>query len=200
MIRLFQSHWAASLIGMLAYLATTALLWKPQRAADSPANSEVVLRSNGASWDFHNPEVDTLIGELKQEKESLARRDTQLKEFAERLQAERLEVNLVLQAVQQLQAEFDTQVVRVTAEKATNVKKLGKTYAAMTPEGAASILKQMDERTLLKILASMKESETAPILEAMAQQDEAAAKRVAAISDRLRLALVTLKDTKRASP
>jgi flagellar motility protein MotE (MotC chaperone) len=201
MIKILQSHWAAALVGMLLYLATTGLAWKPQRAvATTPPPATATAPASGPSWEFHNPEVDQLIAEMKQEKESLAKRDAQLKEFAERLQTERLEINLVLQAVQQLQTEFDNRVVRVTAEESANVKKLARTYAAMTPEGATPILKQMDETTLVKILATMKESETAPILEAMAHQGVADAKRVAAISERLRLSLSTLKDAKRAAP
>lgn len=201
MIKLIQSHWTASVVGMLLYLVTTGLLWKPVPIAPQPIVKPVaaVVHDNGPSWEFHNPEVDQLIAEMKQEKESLTRREAQLKEFAERLQTERLEINLVLQAVHQLQTEFDKNVVRVTAEESVNVKKLARTYAAMTPEGAAPILKQMDETTLVKILAAMKESETAPILEAMAHQGAADAKRVAAISERLRLTLATLKDAKRVT-
>lgn len=201
MIKLIQSHWTASVVGMLLYLVTTVLVWKPVSIAPQPIVKPVaaVVHDNGPSWEFHNPEVDQLIAEMKQEKESLTRREAQLKEFAERLQTERLEINLVLQAVHQLQTEFDKNVVRVTAEESVNVKKLARTYAAMTPEGAAPILKQMDETTLVKILAAMKESETAPILEAMAHQGAADAKRVAAISERLRLTLATLKDAKRVT-
>lgn len=201
MIKLLQSHWAASVVGILLYLATTGLLWKPQRSTDPTAPPPAAAPgSNGPSWDFHNPEVDVLITEMKLEKETLAKREAQLQELAERLQTERLEINLMLEAVQRLQNEFDSNVVRVTVEEAANIKKLARTYAAMTPEGATPILKQMDETTLVKILATMKESETAPILEAMAHQGEADAKRVAAISERLRLSLAILKDPKRASP
>ena len=201
MIKILHSNWAASAAGMLLYLATTGLAWKLPRAADAPGHPTAeAAQHSGASWDFHNPEVDLLIAEIKQEKESLAKRETQLKQLAERLQTERLEINLVLEAVQRLQTEFDSNVVRVTAEEAANVKKLARTYAAMTPEGAVPILKQMDETTLVKILAVMKEAETAPILQAMAQQGEADAKRVAAISDRLRLSIAAIKETKRAAP
>jgi flagellar motility protein MotE (MotC chaperone) len=201
MIKLLRSHWVASVVGILLYLVTTGLAWKSQSKADTTVKpAEATTLVNGASWEFHNPEVDVLITEVKEEKESLAKREAQLKELAERLQTERLEINLVLQAVQRLQTEFDSNVVRVTAEEAANVKKLGRTYAAMTPEGATPILKQMDETTLLKILATMKEAETAPLLEAMAHQGEADAKRVAAISERLRLSLAAPKDTKRVSP
>ena len=201
MIKLLLSHWAASVVGMLLFLATTGLLWRSQGPMDPSANPPAdAPRSNGPSWDYHNPEADLLITEMKQEKETLAKREAQLKEFAERLETERLEINLVLQAVQRLQTEFDDNVVRLTGEEAANVKKLARTYAAMTPEGATPILKQMDETTLVKILATMKESETAPILEAMAKPAEADAKRVAAISERLRLSLAILKEPKRASP
>jgi hypothetical protein len=67
----------------------------------------------------------------------------------------------------------------------------------MSPEGAALIFKQMEEPTLLKVLGVMRDSERAPILEAMARSSEADAKRVVALSDRLRLLLPNSKDSKR---
>ena len=200
MIKRLQSSWAASVVGTLLYLGTAALVWNP-RLPDTAGNG---LAVNGSarvpSWEFHNPEVDLLIEELKQEKETLAKRQAQLNELAERLQVERVEINEVTKAVYQLQAQFDSNVVRVLSEEAVNVKKLARTYAAMTPEGAVPILKQLDETTLVKILANMKESETAPILEGMARQSEADAKRVAAISERLRLSLPNPKEAKRTGP
>ena len=168
-------------------------VWHPQSAADTAGDPVV---TGAQSWDFHNPEVDLLIEELKQEKEALAKREAQLNELADRLQAERQEINLVTQAISQLQAQFDSNVVRVLAEEAPNVKKLARTYAAMTPEGVVPILKQLEETTLVKILSNMKDSETAPILEAMARGGEAEAKRAAAISERLRLSLPNPKDAK----
>ena len=194
MIKLLQSSWTASLFGTLLYLATTVFVWHPPSGALTTGDP---VATGAPSWEFRNPEVDLLIEELKQEKEAVAKREAQLNELAERLQAERLELNLATQTVHQLQAQFDSNVVRVLAEEALNVKKLARTYAAMTPEGAAPILKQMEEATLVKILANMKESETAPILEAMARQGETEAKRVAAISERLRLSLPNPKDAKR---
>ena len=59
----------------------------------------------------------------------------------------------------------------------------------MTPEGAAKIFKEMDDAQLVKIMAYMKEKETATLLEAMAQLGEAEVKRVALISERLRTLL-----------
>ena len=47
----------------------------------------------------------------------------------------------------------------------------------------------MEEVALVKILALMKDSEAAPILEALGKQSEAEAKHAATISERLRLSL-----------
>ena len=76
----------------------------------------------------------------------------------------------------------------IDEEETANLKKLAKTYAAMSPEGAASILKQMEDDQNVKILVFIKEGDSAPILEAFAKSGEADAKRVAMISERVRVA------------
>ena len=152
------------------------------------------------SWDFQSQEADLLIEELRTEKAALAKREKDLQDFAERLNAERLEINVVTQAVHQLQAQVEASIVRINAEEAVNIKKLSRTYAAMSPEGAAPILKEMEEPTLIKILAVMKETETAPILEAMSKLGADEAKRVARITERLRFYLSQPKDAKKAAP
>ena len=100
------------------------------------------------------------------------------------------------QAVYQLQAQVEASIVRIKAEEATNIKKLSRTYAAMSPEGAAPILKEMEEATLIKILALMKETESAPIFEAMSKLGPDDAKRVAKVTERLRFYLSQPKDAK----
>ena len=113
------------------------------------------------------------------------------------MKAERLEINVVTQAVYQLQAQVEANIVRIHAEEAANIKKLARTYAAMSPEGAAPILKEMEEGTLTKLLAVMKETETAPILEAMSKLGADEAKRVAKITEQLRFYLSQPKDAKK---
>jgi flagellar motility protein MotE (MotC chaperone) len=191
MIRLLQSSWAAYLLGTAVYTLTTLLTWR------MPANLSAVLQrtvsatdqATGPSWMFSNPELDQLISDLKKEKEALATRQSQLREWENRLAAERLEINQVTQAVHRLQEEFDKNVVRVQAEEAINLKRLARTYSAMDPEGAAVIFKQMDDPTLVKILLTMKDVDTAPILEALSKPGEADAKRTAVLVERLRQAI-----------
>src|SRR5262249_9866509 len=136
-----------------------------------------------------NPELDRLVSELTKEKEALATREKQLNELASRLEAERQEINIVTQAVYRMQAEFDRSVVRVREEETANLKRRGKDDAAMSPEGAAVILKQMDDEQILKFMVFMKDAEAGPVLESLAKLGEADAKRAAALTDKLRTTL-----------
>ncbi len=191
MIRLWQSSWVAAGIGAVLFLVTAAAVLNPRKllnARQAQIAASAKKQTPHAGWDFSNPEIDQLIAELKMEKEGLALREQQLKELATRLAAERSEINQTTQAVNRLEKEFDERIVRVREEETANLKKLAKTYAAMSPEGAATILKQMEDDQIVKILVFIKESDSAPILEAFAKSREADAKRVAMISERVRVA------------
>lgn len=186
-MKFLQSPWVAAFLGLLLYAGTTVMLWRP---APPPRPEAVKPADESApSWTFHNPEIESLVAELKQEKATLAERAKQLADLTTRLQIERQEITVITRQVQRLQVEFDRNVVRVREEEVANLKKLAKTYATMSPEGAAAIFAQLDDSSLVKILAGMKDTETAPILETMAKQGEAQAKRAAMLSERLRLVL-----------
>jgi flagellar motility protein MotE (MotC chaperone) len=190
MLRLLQSSWAAALLGVLAYCATTYLCWKtPNGPESSGGKSETANSPKGPSWNYSNPEVEQLVLDLTKEKEALALREQQLNELATRLQNERLELGQVTQTINRLQIDFDRNVVRIREEESANLKKLAKVYAAMTPDGAITILKELGDEQVVKIMAFMKETETAPLLELLAKQGDAEAKRAALISERLRLTL-----------
>jgi flagellar motility protein MotE (MotC chaperone) len=203
-MKILQNSLVASLVGLLLYVVVTVLVWKTPapHAAGEPSQEEIVAHAKQAlpSWEFQSQEADLLIEELRTEKAALAKREKDLKDLAERLNAERLEINVVTQAVHQLQAQVEASIVRINAEEAVNIKKLARTYAAMSPEGAAPIMKEMEEPTLIKILAVMKETETAPILEALSRLGAEEAKRVARITERLRFYLSQPKDPKKVAP
>lgn len=202
-MKILQNPLVSSLLGLLLYVVVTVAVWKtPARAVESePAQDEIVAKARAAtpSWEFKSQEADMLIAELKTEKEGLAKREKDLKDLEERLKVERMELNVVTQAVYQLQKQVEANIVRINAEEATNLKKLSRTYAAMSPEGAAPIMKELEENTATKILALMKETESAPILEAMSKLGADEAKRVATLTERLRFYLSQPKDAKKAS-
>jgi len=193
MKRLLQSPWVSSILGLVLFLATMIAVWRPRALPPEEPMLESKTRHNGPSWAFFNPEMDLLMSELKQQKEALAAKEKSLNELAERLRTERSELNQLTQVVQQAQTEFDQNVTRVREQETSNLKKLAKMYSTMSPEGAAAVFKAMDDASVVKVLTFMRETETAPVLEAMARQSEADAKRVAGISERLRLSIAEVK-------
>lgn len=202
-MKILKNSLVTSIIGLILYVVTTIVIWKAPATIieGEPAQADILAKAKTAvpSWEFQNQEADMLIGELKLEKEALAKREKDLNDLAERLKAERAEINVVTQAVYQMQKEVESSIVRINTEEASNLKKLARTYSVMSPEGAAPILKEMDEPTLLKILALMKEGESAPILEEMSKLGADQAKHVAEITERLRFYLSQPKDLKQLS-
>lgn len=191
MTKLLTSNWTAVVCGAIVYLLSTVAFWKPPtlpKGGVSGESSESVAGRTGASWEFTNPEADQLIGELKAEREALKKREQQLDALSVRLEAERTEINQATQSVHQLQIDFDKNVTRVTEEETANLKKLAKVYSQMAPENAAKVFTEMDDQAVVKIMVFMKDGDTAAILDAIAKNGSPQAKRVAALSETLRLA------------
>ncbi len=197
-MKALESNWLVlGLIGMLAYLGTTFAFMRGLEVHPHAAPEEApgpVMNTTGPSWDFSNPELDQLIADLKREREQLGEKEKQLEEFAARLQAEKSEITRATNVVNQLQREFDAAVkklrdeqLRLTEDEQVNLKKLAKLYTTMTPEGAAVVLKEAPDDTVVKLLAVMRETELGPILELMSKPTSADAKRVALLTDRYRL-------------
>jgi flagellar motility protein MotE (MotC chaperone) len=194
MIGLLKTKWMAVALGSVFYMITTWLFLQPGKHL-SLAAGQIRDRANASapavvakpSWAFDNPEMNQWITELKEQREALRTRAQQLDELEARLKAERQEIYSVTQAVYNLKTNIEATVTRVGQEETTNLKRLAKVYAAMTPEGATRILREMDDEQVVKILALMKESESAPILEGMAQGAKEDSKRAALLSNRLRL-------------
>ncbi len=191
MTQILQSKWIAIAMGILLYVATTTAVWKTRNLPipDFFSSTPVVIHTPSNVWDTRNPELDQLVTELRAAKSAIEKRDKDLSQLETRLQLERQEVAEVMQGVQQMQKEFETEIVRVQAEEAINLKKLAKVYASMETEGAVNILKELSDEQVVKIMVFMKEAETAPILETMAKKGKAEARRVALISERLRVAV-----------
>ncbi len=195
MAKILQSPWTVSLLAMLLYAGSTLYFWQspnlPRRVAvqalDHSTTAAQPIVDHGPSWDFTNPEVDQLVKELRQERAAMAERAKQLDELSERLKVEQAELQNATQAVHQLQRDFDLSIVRVKEDETVNLKRLAKVYSAMEPDGATLILKELDEITVVKVLSFMKEDQIAALLTSLARSGGEESKRVAAISERLRL-------------
>jgi flagellar motility protein MotE (MotC chaperone) len=194
-MKFLTSSLSSTLLGGICFLLTMVLLLQKPLAATAKPDSEEEESGPVTFWERHNPEVDQLIEELRKQKQDITKREAELRELATRLQTERAEINLVTQRVAQLQLEFDQNVVRVKEDEAPNLKKLARMYSSMSPEAVSTIIKEMDDQTVVKLMSQMKETESAPLLESMTKEGEAQAKRAAAISEALRKTLVDKRKT-----
>jgi flagellar motility protein MotE (MotC chaperone) len=155
-----------------------------------------ILPPSGPSWSFDSPEMTQTIAELKEQQEVVKLRAQQLDELEARLRAERQEIYAVTQEVYRLKTNLDSTVTRISEEEAANLKRVVKVYTIMSPEGAAHNRREMDDEQIVRLMTVMKESECAPILEAMGQGGKENARRAAMITDRLRVTVAPAKAKK----
>ncbi|MBM3880965.1 MAG: hypothetical protein FJ387_14805 [Verrucomicrobia bacterium] len=201
MISFLRSKWMVALLGGLSYLLTTVLTWHPpslpaRTPQAGPAEAEPVY---SPAWSYRNPEVDSLIAELRSERTQLETRRLELQQWEARLRAERSEINTLTQIVHQLQLDLDSTFMQVQESEKTNLKRLAKVYTEMSPESVATIFEQIEDEAVLKILTTLREPEVAAILNAMAKEP-AQTKRVALLCERLRALNVRDPAATRAAP
>ena len=180
-----------ALLGGLIYLGTTALLIRPAQFAGVRAMlaAAKLTPDDDPSWRFKNPEFDQWIAEVKMEKSDLDARAQQLQELQTRLDAERQEFSTATQSVYQLQSEFDRDVIRIKTQEMANLKQQAKVVAAMSPDGAASMINQMSDDDVVRLLAVMKPDEASLLLDSLSKQSVDGAKHAAQLTERLRMVL-----------
>jgi len=116
------------------------------------------------------------------------------------ISAEREEVEKLKAEVIRLRQELDVRIVEVQDFEKDNLKKLATTYAKMTPIFAVPILRELEEDTVVKILANMKPEIVSKLLGAMAsfvdkgQRTQTPAEQAANISNKLRIMKTAKKE------
>ena len=170
MTRWLTSSWVVALAGGLIYLATTALLIRPAQFAGVSAvlAAAKLTPDNDPSWRFKNPEFQQWVAELKMEKSDLDAKAQQL---------------------QELQAQFDKNVVRIKSQEVQNLSKQAKIISGMSPEGAAKLISQMADDDVVRLLSIMKTDEAGIVLDSMSKLGKTEAKRAADLTARLRMVL-----------
>jgi flagellar motility protein MotE (MotC chaperone) len=189
MIRLFQSPWFAAGLGCLLYLGTTAAILNPAKFAGFKPPAPDYSAEDDPSWKFRNPEIDQWISQMKTEKEKLDSREEHLNELQTRLNAELQEVSTATQTVNQLQDDFNKNVIRFKTEEADNIKHQAKLLSDMSPEGAAAMLNEMSDDDAVRILFTMKDDVASVILDTWSKAGKEQAKRAAILTEKLRQVL-----------
>ncbi len=185
MIRTLQSGWMAALIGCVLYLATTVMVLSPSKFAGLHQDKPDYSANDDPSWRFRNPEFNEWVSQIQVEKEKLDLREQRLEEWQTRLNTELQEISTVTQTVNQLQSEFDKNVIRFKAQEVDNVKHQAKLISAMSPEGAVAMLGNMSDEDVVRILFTMKPDQASLILDSLSKISPEEAKHAALLTERL---------------
>jgi flagellar motility protein MotE (MotC chaperone) len=187
MPRLIQSPLTVMAIACLLFFLTMFLMLRSVALGTVAAPSkEPLMAEDDPSWKFHNPDIDQWVSQIKSERDALAVREQQLKEWETRLAAESREIAAVTQAVTHTQQDFDKRVLLYTDQQKDNVKKQLKVIADMSPDGAAAMMNEMPDDEVARLLYTLKPDISGAILDAMSKQGGAPAKRAAAITERIK--------------
>ena len=184
-----------ALLGIVLGIGTTAgvvLLHKNELVAGQAEHqSNLPTPANAPrEWVFWSDEINKLAADLKEEREALDARGKELDQFEKRLIAEKEELRRVRAELDGMRKEVTDNIPKIEASERQNVKSLAKTYSTMKPKDAVSVLREMDDSSIVKILASMKADVVGSIFQEMAiakDNDGTLAVRAARISEQLRL-------------
>ncbi len=186
MNRILQSPGTLLLLGGSLFFATMFAVLSATHFGPVKSPDKISLSAaDDPSWKFHNPEMDQWITQIKEERDALAVREQQLKEWEAQLNAQGKELSTVTRTVSNVQADFDKRIVLFTAQEKENAKKQVKIVAGMSADGAATMLFEMPDNEVTKLLVSMKNDVAAGILDAMSKQGDAQAKRAAMLAQKM---------------
>jgi flagellar motility protein MotE (MotC chaperone) len=187
MPRLVKSPITVLVAAALSFFITMLLLLRAVPLGPvTPAAKEALIAEDDPSWKFHNPDIDQWVAQIKLERESLAVREQQLKDWEARLTSESREIATVTQAVSRTQEGFDKRVLLFTDQEKDNVKKQLKVIADMTPDGAVAMMNEMPDDEVARLLYSLKPDISGAILDAMSKLGDGPAKRAAALTDKIK--------------
>ena len=187
MTRLLQSPLTVLMVASLTFFATLFFLLRTMPLGQVvPQTREPLRADDDPSWKFHNPDIDQWVSQIKDEREAMAVREQQLKEWETRLASESREIAAVTQAVTRTQQEFDKRALLFTDQQKDNAKKQLKVIADMTPEGAATMMGEMPDDEVAQLLYTLKPDIAGAILDAMSKPGGAPAKRAAALTERIK--------------
>lgn len=195
MIKLATNPIVVLAIALLLGVSTgLGMFWKaaiPLIAAAKAAQAKVADEGKpDAPWGFWTIEIENLASELKDQKAVIKKREEELVQREERLNAERLELTKQRQQLEQLRSDITSKITTIQSDELKNLKSLVATYSNLTPKATLTIFKEMDDTMVVKLLSLMKTDTVSPLFEEMSKQgatDPAMAKRVATLSEKLRL-------------
>lgn len=193
---MLKSTWFLALLAMILGIGTTAgvILMNKDAILAGPEEVKGPKPLSAANaprdWVFWTDEISKLSANLKNEREALAERSNELDQLEKRLANERDELRKVRAELDVMRREVTDNIPKIATSEKANVKSLAKTYSTMKPADAVAVMRELDDASVVKLLASMKADVVGNIFQEMAKAkdgDSTLAVRAARISEQLRL-------------
>lgn len=192
---MLKSNWFLAILGVILGIGTTVgvvLKSKDEILAGPDVSGPTLPYPANAprDWVFWTEDINRLATDLTSERAALEQRRKDLDALEARLATERDELRKVRSEIDLMRREVTENIPSLQAAEKQNIKNLAKTYSAMKPQDAMTVLREMDDASVVKILSVMKAEVVATIFQEMAKArdlDGTLAARAARISDQLRL-------------
>lgn len=191
-MKMLKSPWMIAVLGTLLGTGTVAAVLVMKVGQLELAQPELAEEeiSDRIQWNFLTPAIEEMRVDIENRLKEVAGREAELNEYSVRLQAERAEIEKLKRDLEGMRAELADTFFEIQSTEEKNLKTLASTYTGLSPSAALAIFREMDDETVVKILAFMKPEPVGRILEEMTvttEGEDTLAGRAAAISNKLRL-------------
>ena len=177
------------MVGVFAFWKSAAPLVELAMTSAALAVKAPPAELKERGWDFWTIEIENLSTELKGERDRLRKQNDLLDQRAAQLAGEAAELAKIRNEIEAMRRSISEKVIEVSADEAKNIRTLAQTYANLTPRAAVSIIREMDDATVVKILSLMKAEAVSTFFKEMSRTagpDGTMAKRVAILSEKIR--------------
>lgn len=182
--------WLPAILAVIVHTALSAFLLLQSWETMRPHVPTPRIKPPPILWSFETLEFEKFVTELQSEQKKLEEREQELEKLNAAIKAERRELEKVRNDIQTARNALSSSVIELEQGEAKNLKFLVTTYSSLPPQSAVNLFLEMDEPTVVKILALMKTDKVSAIFQEMAKPrgpDQSMAKRAAQLADKLRL-------------
>ena len=141
-------------------------------------------------WSFRSREIERLMLNLEVQKKILSQKEYSVAGMESMMNAEKEELAESRRQIETLRSDLIDKISQIEKSEEKNLGDLAKTYSSLLPATTVEIFKQMDDVSIVKIIAFMEAESLAPIFQAMVNEEGKSgfsAKRVAKLTELLRL-------------
>ena len=188
-----KSVWVPALLAMVLSLTVSTgrmYLYLDGVLRNYAQSFRVDVSDHFVYWSFHTRELQKAIDSLNEKRSELEKKEESLQNWQVQLENQKKELADSRAQLDNLKANISALIVQTREDEVKNLKSLSATYSAIAPDAAVGILNELDENTVVKLLALMKADTVGPIFEAMSKlpgQETQMRARIARLSEKLRL-------------